>query len=763
MAIAVQCPECHKKYNAPDNLAGRRVKCKYCGIAFLIAADSRTSDPDFNLDDLSALSGMGDASNRAAAAAKAKATGEDDVDALFRADYAEEGAPRTNKLYIFPMSRLLDRWLPPLLLLIGLVWMVHEAFDRNDTTQLWVGFFRAAMFLLAFFAAVFPFTLMGLRAAGRKLNYEMPPNPALRVLGTFAVPFALACALWLIYGEVSGLLFGVLLGVVVALPVLFLLFRLLPVEAPVTFAYAAGSFLLSVVVAVAGFIALNLMLVGILRSLRTEYTIAVSPFGPGFKWDAPAETPQLADGREAETQPTTSESGSATQPSTNPTSATTSPSPVTAPSVNTNLVTTAPTTSPTVARANVPTGTDQAATGGTGETKPTQPMPPVGPDDAQRPPRAALVANVQDILIEGLVQQIVQPVVPGPWVAMVRGDGAGGAEDRVERWNTEKRQKDGEARVPRDPAGNHYALSPDGAYLAYLSDFPALSVQVWSFAEGRLLRPVRLARDNTAPHREQRTPILVGFSTREQVVLHWTGGGRDSILEVINVNTPPPRPRPITVVGFEHDPATFAISPDGQTFAVVTRAGDGADLESVSLTTGKPIKQMAIGELDWAPDVRVSALSYTPDGTKIAAVFQKGEGEGVLMCWPALGRSSASLFWHPLPPVQPARNGDGSSAFSGPAMQWLEGGESWLYYGAHVFDTDKGTRLGDLSTPGVRSQWTDGRDTCFLAWNDPLGEPRLDVVKLDLAKARAAAAADAADRSPGDTATSRTTPRANPK
>src|SRR5205814_980993 len=107
------------------------------------------------------------------------------------------------------------------------------------------------------------------------------------VLGTFAIPTALVAALWLIYQDATGLVLGGFTGIIVALPVLFLLLRLIPREAPVTFGYAAGYFVLSLVVVVAALFALNLMLVGILRSLKTEHELAVSPFGPGFRWEMP--------------------------------------------------------------------------------------------------------------------------------------------------------------------------------------------------------------------------------------------------------------------------------------------------------------------------------------------------------------------------------------------------------------------------------------------------------------------------------------------
>src|SRR5207248_5950555 len=39
MAIMVECNSCGKQYNAPDSMAGKRVKCKQCGQVFQIPAE----------------------------------------------------------------------------------------------------------------------------------------------------------------------------------------------------------------------------------------------------------------------------------------------------------------------------------------------------------------------------------------------------------------------------------------------------------------------------------------------------------------------------------------------------------------------------------------------------------------------------------------------------------------------------------------------------------------------------------------------------
>src|SRR6266496_4196688 len=40
MAISIECVHCHKRYNAPGTMAGKKVKCKHCGQIFAIPANA---------------------------------------------------------------------------------------------------------------------------------------------------------------------------------------------------------------------------------------------------------------------------------------------------------------------------------------------------------------------------------------------------------------------------------------------------------------------------------------------------------------------------------------------------------------------------------------------------------------------------------------------------------------------------------------------------------------------------------------------------
>ena len=743
MAIPIQCPECHKKYQAPDHMAGKRVKCKHCGVPFLIAADARSADAEQDmsaLDELNALAepGRREAPKRAAAGA---AAGGEDIDSLFQCEYPSDGAPRTNKLYVFPMSRLLDQWLPPVLLAVGLIWAVREAFERNDSGRPWVGFFRAAVFVLAFFASVFPFTQMGVRAASCKLNFELPPQPGLRIMGVYAVPFALACAMWLVLGGASGLLIGALIGAVVALPLLFLLFRLLPVEAPVAFGYATGSFFLSLVVSVAAVIALNLMLVGTLRAMKSEQTLAASPFGPGFKWDTPAETVKKTvvqntgqgtidpvegggdappEGEDAATQPTTdalattapigTEPGGAGEPDmTSPTS---------------------PTANDVVRPAPPDTGVATAKDPGR-TVNPNPNERPANPDAGRvEAPAGAFVREVR-IAVPGAFKQIVQPLVPGPRLAVVRELRPG--FDRVELWDAAAWKKTAEMDVPRSPEGNRYSLSPDGEYLCYPTDFPRLAVQVWSFTAGRLHRQVDLEAADGDPQ-------VVGFVTAEQFLMRRDRRDGQIALQVWNAKAPG-RPRQFPLSAFDMDPRRFAVSPDGSAIAFIVLSGGRADLESWSLATGRPIKQMPVVEVDWRNNVTVAGLAFSPDGQRIAAVFSGGQGAGFFVAWPAAGRGGRAVLQQFLPvgvnPPRVMHAMAGAFGFDGRGFHWLDGGAAWLLFGGSVFDTETGALLGSPNQPNVRAQYADPRgNACQLIHADEFGGVHLFTHVIDLATAR---------------------------
>jgi hypothetical protein len=600
------------------------------------------------------------------------------------------------------------------------------------------------VFLLAFFASVFPFTRMGVRAASCKLNYALPPNPGLRVMGVYAVPFAMACAMWLLLGGASGLLIGALIGAAIALPLLFLLFRLLPAEAPVTFGYASGSFFLSIVVSAAAVFALNLMLVGTLRAMKSDQTLAASPFGPDFKWDTPAEevkktVAQATPDETPDTNPVEGDTGEggdpATQPGTEP-GATTVPATQGSPTATAggNPATTSPST-PTV-RDVVPPTTDPGAPVTTDAGR--KPNPNEKPNVAAGPAAGAFVREVR-VAVQGPFRQVIQPAVPGTRLAVVREGRAG--FDHVESWDTATWKKVAEVDVPRLPEGNRYILSPDGEYLCHLTDFPRLSAHVWSFGAGKLHRQIDLEA-------AEGTPQLLGFVSAEQFLMRWDRNNGETALQVWGVKAAA-RPRPFVVSPFETDVRRYAISPDGSAIAFIILGGGRADLESWSLAGGRPIKQMPIVEVDWRNNVTVAGLSFTPDSQRIAAVFSGGQGAGFFVAWPAAGRGGRPALQQFLPiGVNPPRVMHPMAAafgFEGPGFHWLDKGRAWVLFGSSVFDTESGALLGSINQSNVRGQYADWKgNACQLVHPDEFNSVHLFNHVLDVEGARRAAVRNAA-------------------
>jgi hypothetical protein len=254
-----------------------------------------------------------------------------------------------------------------------------------------------------------------------------------------------------------------------------------------------------------------------------------------------------------------------------------------------------------------------------------------------------LVAAVETVAASGDVLQVVRPAVPGPWAAVVR-PGAGQEQDLVELWGTAPWEKKADATFARERSGTtgaRYHLSPDGQFLIRLSSFPRLSAQVWSFKQNRLLRAISL--DRTLG-----TPTLLGFFAPDQFLVHWRRGTETGV-EVWNANQAG-RSRPIRTGDFDPAPSNFAISPDGKLLAVVSRAPRGAvdvgELQTYNLASGKALPRAAIDAIDWNPAVRVAGVAFTPDGKRVAALFESG-GQGVFVCWASGGQRP--LFQHLYP------------------------------------------------------------------------------------------------------------------
>lgn len=755
MAISTTCTACGKRYQAPDHMAGRRVRCKDCGTTFqLPASESDESDP-FRPEDDAALSmssgssesesddggGIGFAEREEEAEAprpvrRSPATAPPsesapfgdgpfdpnaDLDAAFDEAFQEYTPSRGNTPFVFPGSRWLDRWLSTIIAGICVAWLAYITLSSTGTDPNWVGPVRLLILMLAYVGVVYPICLKGVRMAARKLNYDLPSGAAWRAYSTFLLPTTIGCALWLGSGSPPGFFLGAALGLIVALPVMWLLFRIRQDDAPTSLGYGAAALGSGLLAAVLILFLLNLIIYGVVKSTKAQHSLKTSPFGPGFTWD-PAKDPvkpvkktALPSARRGEPEKPTTKAFSELPP----VPVTTQPSPADQAFVPKN--------------ATLPT--DPAALKAIEEH---QAVPEAPDASAQTPPAAIekpehgpIVTDVKP-RIAAEMDSLVMPLLPGKAVAVVR-TGQRNGEDRVEMWSTtEWAAKNGVSFAGEAQSADHYQLNADGTLLARLADFPQASAQVYSYEHNQLVRPF-IKLDPKGP-----VPTLVGFCAPDQLLMMFKARGQlQPNIEVWDTNKIK-RLKHIDVPGLRTDPRSRTISRDGKLMAVIAyepeSLGDtNGRIEIYNLSTGALVRKIVVDEMDWTTGAQPVGLSMTDEARKVAVLFERA-GQGIFLCWGADNDIPIHQFIYPGGLLPVGVNGKG---FKGSGFDLIDDGAAWLLFGSSVFDSASGRRLGDLGIPGIVSQKVVKRDTLMLL-QGPTTTPNtvLLEVKLDVAKAR---------------------------
>ena len=219
MSIPVQCEHCFKKYNAPDSMAGKKIKCRNCGKVFsvpggeqdeldLSALQAEEAAAGGGGDDVMSGSSMGSvagASHRSGAGMAGQRIGSDPSkgiahkrartgdagDIPIASDAHDDGPPRRKSIpFDFPGAAVLDNLAPIVLIVLGLGWLALMAFNSNDTGVPWVGMLRMGLYVLLYIALAFPLCYAAVKWAAKASRFALPPSPALRAFGAFAVPFA---------------------------------------------------------------------------------------------------------------------------------------------------------------------------------------------------------------------------------------------------------------------------------------------------------------------------------------------------------------------------------------------------------------------------------------------------------------------------------------------------------------------------------------------------------------------------------------------
>jgi hypothetical protein len=769
-------------------MAGKKVKCKHCGKVFAIPADA-TAQPEGE----AGLSAMGadaqDTNTPAAAASKvggaagATAGGGSKAGGKLgsaSAGYASRMARNENAVEIelsdgrpaygmrpsvphdFPGADVLEKIVPPLMILLGLGWLGLTAVTINETGVAWVGWMRAGVYLALSLGLAFPLGYWAIKHASRKERFMLPPKAGTRALGCTALAFALALVLWISGGSVGMLITGTVLGLVLSLAAVWFLFRLQPRELATGLGGVAVAVVAAVAISYGVLLGVNTVAAVALTKSGTN-TLEKSPMGPGFAWNVPlAEDKTKVKAKKNVTIAIdTTQPAPTTEPGTETvTTSTSKPTVATTQNATTNPGSNATQVASTAGTSDAGTKPDSDnifTSMGTGKT--TKPPTDKGPETVPGPGATASNGTPggtqapgqgdKPLFTESPVVAGVTPVADLPSGTQVffppTGAGVIGAlkrtttGDEVVQFYTGNPPARSEAQVEpfvvEKKVAQNYVLSSNGETMARLTSFPLLGVQLVSTATGKEVKTLPL--DATITGR----PHLIGFGANDTIVILWelTTTAKNGI-EVLNPKGTTPLSQRVTTFGIDKFEVTAnnpVISPDGRQLAAATfvagqgQAAGGIDLYELGpgLPTRRP-RTLKVSLPKWTPP---SGMAYGPTG-QLAAYFEL-DGDGVMYHFSTSNPNPVHTHTfrgsRALTPRAEAAGGVLGAAvpFVGRSLEFVSPNE-WLVFGRQLIDVETGKSLGEVGVTDARAQRVADKDTLFVLACDSGGREQLLEVKL---------------------------------
>jgi hypothetical protein len=729
--MIVTCDKCGKKFNASDAMSGKRVRCRSCGQAITIPGGPEEDAPaprtmvsqgsksgtvyaDTSPKGASESSKAGTRAGVRQPPVGAREGQAEEPDQEVERDPSIMEGGRFNTLLDFPGSPVIDQVLPIVLLVLSVGWLFAQTMGSNELDKTWVALARVGVFWLLYLAIVFPLARAGSLAGGRKAEVQPPPQHGFRVLSTFAFPSVLAYILWSIVGGVGSVVMALIIGLVVALAAHLLLYRLRPDEGTRALPIVAGWYGGAVVAAALALLALNFGVEQIMIAARNAHEYAESPLGHHLPWNPPP-APVVVDSSPKKVVPPKPIVPTVVETPTTQTvavAATQETSPVTLPSnavavANADPFASTPATPMvTPAPGGVP---DPSA------VKPTEPAVaslPTTPTDTQltvQPPRPAsdeadvartspLVEDAKVLTEVGEFDDAVFPVAGGRAVLLVEHKDQ--TADDLSVWDTGTLTKVGATTSSREQgAAPQYAVSGDGRYVAWVSTFPTLSIQVYSTAEKRV-GVVNL-------NKSIGTPTVLGFNESGTIWVLWRSAtGEGYGLQGLDVKTSATK-RQFEMPNYVGGDANHAFSADGK-YVAVLRLGprQSYELTVYALASGQMFRRFPVTGMDAQMKIEPTAITFSPDGQKVATVVERN-GQGLIMGFsmpttdgkPVAQQLFPAGFIGGGPDSPVARVRDRVASFD-----YLPGNAQWLVYGIGVYGVTGGETVGDLALNNVVAQ-----------------------------------------------------------
>src|SRR5437764_14652513 len=126
MPIQIQCTGCGKQYQAQGHLAGKKIRCRQCGTVFVIPGLLDMPESDDPLNQLAAMEQTfgGDSTIITHSPSPDLPIPED-------IPISTGSSARHNSRLTYPGAAAVDRWLPIVLLVGGVLWVVLTAFHTD--------------------------------------------------------------------------------------------------------------------------------------------------------------------------------------------------------------------------------------------------------------------------------------------------------------------------------------------------------------------------------------------------------------------------------------------------------------------------------------------------------------------------------------------------------------------------------------------------------------------------------------------------------
>lgn len=736
MAVQVQCVACGTRFSAPDSLVGKRVRCKKCGAAFTVSADGADASTGFAREVQPVDPSIGTALPQdvlPAAQAEKQAVksafkqlrereqkitsfgteGPDvDMDSLLEGDGTSgDGGPdglgtmRQMWQFDYPYSAQVDRFLPGGLLVISLAIVAMQSFSQETHGVGWIAPLRIFLLVLSFVAIVFPVTFQGLKGAIHKAGLGMPWNPRIKALGAMAVPVALGYVLWTVGESIPALVIGLVVGLVVALAAIWLLYRLRPEQLLKPMVATGIWFIIASAMACGFLFGVNLTVQSIVAGGGSS-DLVVSPVAPHLPWNSPekpiAQKPSAPKPPATTPKPTTkpADGVSNPKPPTIANGTASNPTPGTGLPIESNPPkpaagdgsTHAPPETVVENPPSIPKPPEELP--GPPEVIPDQPVVEnngnnlTPPEPLPTEPVTPLTPEVQvawSDLVTGAVpvaeaqnfDQLIAPLTASRSRLLVRRNAAG--DDELELWTTGNPwARLGQTTIKKDSKmPGTYALTPTSGQMVRLVSWPALAVQVWSFKESQVFSNVELNSNNG-------TPELIGCISDQQALVFWTSGERHA-LQLVNLTSGAGQALPGWMLpGVQTAANNLVLMPDGKSMLMTGLANDGPRVMQIQIPTGKVIESFRIPMLDPKWGVKPAALSLSPDGKTLAAMFSKDQNVLILQWQMPKGTPIGS----PLTFLAGMLN-EPPAGYCGDAIGWI-GSRSMLINGRDVINADTG-------------------------------------------------------------------------